>query len=147
MEPVLRLLFWVGALFFAYLPLVFMTGTGPDELGRLLEVTTYASHSRDVIFLAIAILAIGWIDCLEVLIALRGYAPSSYIARLLKDGAYCATVILLILIFCQLFAYVGWSGQAKDGAATLAFTTATFWFVVVAAVSAFFARIVYIATG
>ena len=61
----LRLIFWIAALLFAAAPLALEVVTSPEHLSTLFEANSYLPFGRNLIFLAITILAIGLIDALE----------------------------------------------------------------------------------
>lgn len=107
--PTLRLGIWSAAIFFAAAPLLLGVANSPSSLGKLLEVSSYLNHGRDLMFVAIAILAVGLIDSLETLLIVRNMRR-----RMARIALFCS-FLLLIVIFLQMFVYVFWSASIGDG--------------------------------
>jgi hypothetical protein len=139
MVPFLRLVFWTAAILFAAAPLVFGIVARPENFGKLFQGTSYLPFTRDLIFLAIAILAIGLIDSLEAMLALRN--PETPLLRV----AFTFTLLLLVSIIVQLCLYVSWSGHIEQQTSSEAIA-ATFYVVLIAGTSALFARAILVAS-
>jgi hypothetical protein len=59
-------------LLFASAPLALEVAASPEHLNKLFQANSYLPFGRDLIFLAITILAIGLIDALEASLLLCG---------------------------------------------------------------------------
>ena len=81
----------------------------PQFAGRLFYSASYSDLGRDLIFVAIAVLAIGLIDSLETLLFVRQRRG------LLSKCIFFVSFILLVLIFIQLFIYSYWSAAIGTG--------------------------------
>ncbi len=105
MVALLRLGCWLAAIFFALSPLVMGIATGPQFLRNLFTYQSYATHGRDLIFTAIAVLAIGLIDSLETILFVRNRRGW------LNGLRFGFTFLLMLFIVIQLFIYASWSAS------------------------------------
>jgi hypothetical protein len=139
MFTLLRLIFWATAILFACAPLALEIAITPQDFPRLFIRESYAAFGRDLIFLAIAVLAIGLVDSLEALLLLknRRTGPSKV--------AFAFTLVLMIAIFLQLFLYSFWSSHIGSPLTGDAIVT-TLFLVFLAAMSALFARVTLVAS-
>lgn len=104
----LRLIFWIAALLFAAAPLALEVVTSPEHLSTLFEANSYLPFGRNLIFLAITILAIGLIDALESILLLHGRRTTTG-----RNVIFAFTCLCLVFIFFQLCMYSYWSAHPQ----------------------------------
>jgi hypothetical protein len=136
----LRLIFWTAAMLFAAAPLALEVVASPERLGKLFQANSYIPFGRDLIFLAITILAIGLIDALEATLLLHGRRTT-----LGRKFIFVFTCLCLIGIFLQLCMFSYWSAHVEPQA-TADFIAASLYLVLIAASTALFARVILISS-
>jgi hypothetical protein len=140
MLAAVRLCHWDFAVFFAVSPVILGIADSPAHVLRLFDYDSYTEAGRDLIFAAIAVLAIGLIDAFEVVSASLLQGTSKGRAPRLRAGFI---LILTLGIVIQLLLYASWS----HGAETEKFTdiSTIIRLVVIATISALFARLTLVA--
>jgi O-antigen/teichoic acid export membrane protein len=139
MVPLLRLAFWIAAIVFAAAPVALGIVAGPEHFWKLFQGRSYIPFGRDLFFLSIAILAIGLIDSLEAVLALRNQHA------VWMRTVFAFTFLLLILIVIQLCFYAYWSSHVEPQPTPEAIA-ASLYLVLFAGMSAFFARLILISS-
>jgi hypothetical protein len=139
MFTLLRLVFWATAILFASAPVAFEIATTPQNFPLLFVSDSYAAFGRDLIFLAIAVLAIGLVDAFEALLLLKNRRTGA------SKLAFGFTLVLMIAIFLQLFLFSFWSSHIVNPLAGDAVVTMLF-LVFLATMSALFARVTLVAS-
>jgi O-antigen/teichoic acid export membrane protein len=93
----LRLGCWAVAVFFAITPVTLGIAASPQQIGKLFRSENYVSSGRELILVAIAVLAIGLIDSLETLLIVQN-------RRTWRSHAlFGFTFLLMLLLISQLF--------------------------------------------
>jgi hypothetical protein len=115
---------------------MFGVADSPQTLSRLFSSENYILFGRDLIFVAIAILAIGLIDTWETFLLLRNRRTT------LSKALYLITFGMMICIYLQLICYAVWSGKMTPHTQLTADAATTLlYLVLIAALSALFARV------
>jgi len=140
MLATLRIVFWVAAVFFAITPVFLGVVASPDHLNRLFSASHYVSFGRDLIFVAIAILAIGLIDALEVVLLTHHQRKRTN--RLM----FSVTVVVVLAIVLQLFMYASWSTHL-EGKVTVETASSLISLTTIACATALLARVNLIVTS
>lgn len=65
MLALLRMSLWLIGVFFAVSPVIFIVARSPGQIRMLFEIASYHHLVRDLLFAAIAVLAIGLTDAFE----------------------------------------------------------------------------------
>ena len=99
MQPTLRVLIWLLAVVFAASPVLLAVISSPSHQGDLFVGASYASYSRDVAFILVAVIAI---DALEVLATYFGPRPA-------KAWVGCLALVLVIVFIPLLMVLVTWA--------------------------------------
>ncbi len=102
MQPTLRVLIWLLAVVFAASPVLLAVISSPSHQGDLFVGASYASYSRDVAFILVAVIAIGMIDALEVSATYFGPRPA-------KAWVGCLALVLVIVFIPLLMVLVTWA--------------------------------------
>ncbi len=102
MQPTLRVLIWLLAVVFAASPVLLAVISSPSHQGDLFVGASYASYSRDVAFILVAVISIGMIDALEVLATYFGPRPA-------KAWVGCLALVLVIVFIPLLMVLVTWA--------------------------------------
>jgi hypothetical protein len=140
MFATMRMACWVSAIFFAIAPVTLGVVTAPQHIGRLFSAASYVPFARDLIFVAIAVLAIGLIDSLETILLVRNRRGW------LNKSLFAVTFIWMLLIYFQLFLYAAWATHMENASHSPDSTTNLLYMVLLAAISALFARVTLISS-
>jgi uncharacterized membrane protein len=103
----LRLVCWLAAVIFALAPTFFGVAGTPHQIGKLFQIESYLTLSRDLIYLSISVLAIGLIDSFEGLIQIQ--SRRSRIGQII----FALTFVFMILLIFQLVIYSFWSARTE----------------------------------
>jgi len=135
----LRLILWAIAICLAGAPIFFGVLKTPFELYKIAEIESYRVYGRDLIFLAVAILAIGFVDGFEATIGLRRHRH--WIPRFVS----LLTSILLAFVVLTIVVFVGWSAGIGDSRLSAADTERLVQFVKYSVCAAAYCRVVLLA--
>lgn len=134
------MVFWAAAVIFAAIPVALGIANTPEQLRQLFKPVSYLSSGRELIFLAIAVLAIGLIDALDSLLLVhRGRSLSSKII-------FGSTFALVLGIVIQLVVYAYWSAHL-GGKLTVEGIIPVLYMVLISGVSALFARLLLVSSA
>jgi hypothetical protein len=100
MNQMARIFFWAGAVILAAIPVLVGVADTPAKIVQLFSLASYRSVARDLMFLAIAVLSIGFSDVLDsVLLGAKH--------RWLNP----VSLVVTVGIFIQLVLYAFWVGR------------------------------------
>lgn len=100
-----RIFLWLFAVVFAAFPLLLAVANSPSQISKIMDVSSYAGHERDILLVCVSVLAIGLVDVLDCI--------ASYIAPgvdVSKAGLSVA-VLLTVALVVQLLAYSFWTAS------------------------------------
>jgi hypothetical protein len=136
MLATLRLSIWLVAILFAVSPVALGIASSPGNVPKLFEIDSYADVGRDLIFSAIAVLAVGLIDTFEVISTSVRQKKSTK----LDKARLFFSILLALGIIIQLVLYAHWSQNPKG----LEIASVLIRFFSAATICAFFARLTLI---
>ena len=139
MFAALRMAFWAAAVIFAGIPVALGIVGTPEQFVLLFTSNSYLSSGRELIFLAIAVLAIGLIDSLDSLLLVHDRR------NLLSQFIFGTTCVLALFIILQLVVYAYWSAHL-GGKLTIEGITPVLYIVLASGISALFARVLLVSS-
>jgi len=98
----IRIAIWLFAVLFAAGPVIVSVAPTPAHIRDLISLSSYLGAARDLLFLSVAILALGLVDSLENIAAVREAG---------KDNTFqfFASISMMLVIVPQLVLYSIWS--------------------------------------